>query len=206
MDVTGWKITQNNVKYQMPIEYEKEPPFFSIKLHHVGKFKELQKRKYVNGLVAYVDGLDIDKFSVHELNDVMVELGYVNDDPIYYHYMIPRIDLEIGLRALGNDLDFIGLAKVVIEEFPSSSMIPKKALLLKYHKPSSTLHVTPSPTTNVNPTPTSNTTTIVTPSLTPASNPSPIVTPSHSPNATPSPSKRRFTKNNANRFKEEVPP
>ncbi|GJS59843.1 RNA-directed DNA polymerase, eukaryota [Tanacetum coccineum] len=202
---SGWKIRQNNVKYQMPIEYEKEPALFSIKLHHAGKFKELEKRKYVNGLVAYVDGFDIDKFYVHELNDVMVELGYVNDDPIYYHYMIPGTDLEIGLRALGNDLDVLGLANsVVIEEFPSSSMIPKKGLLLKYHKPSSTPHVTPSPTTTVNPTRTSNTTTIVTPSLTPTCNLSPIVTPSHSPNTTLSPSKRKFTKNSTNKRKTNV--
>ncbi|GKA23420.1 mutator type transposase [Tanacetum coccineum] len=147
MDGTGRKIRKNNVKYQMPIEYEKDHALFSIKLHHVGKFKELDKRKYVNGLVDYVDGLDIDKFSVHELNEVMVELGYANnDDHIYYHYMIPVTDLEIGLRALGNDLDVLGLAKssVVIEELPSSSMIHKKGLLLKYHKPSSTPHVTPS--------------------------------------------------------------
>ncbi|GJW14194.1 hypothetical protein Tco_0018327 [Tanacetum coccineum] len=33
---------------------------------------------------------------------------------------------------------------------------------------------------------------------------SPIVTPSHSPNATPSPSKRKFTKNSANRRKTNV--
>ncbi|GKF59822.1 hypothetical protein Tco_0176608, partial [Tanacetum coccineum] len=121
----------------------------------------------------------------HELNEVMVELGYVNDDPIYYHYMIPRTDLEIGLRALGNDLDVIGLANsVVIEELPSSSMIHKKGLLLKYHKPSSTPHVTPSPI--------------------PTCNPSQIVTLSHSTNATPSSSKRRFTKNSANKRKTNV--
>nr|GEW40924.1 hypothetical protein [Tanacetum cinerariifolium] len=137
MDGTGRKIRKNNEKYQMPIEYEKDPTLFSIKLHHARKFKELDKMKYVKG--------------------------------------------------------------VVIEELPSSSMIPKIGLLLKYHKPSSTPHVTPSPTTTVNPTPTSNTTAIVTPSPTPTCNPSPIVTPSHASNATPSPSKRKFTKNNANR-------
>ncbi|GJZ46103.1 DNA helicase [Tanacetum coccineum] len=76
-------------------------------------FKELEKRRYVNGLVAYVDGFDIEQFSVHELNAVMEELGYVNDDPIYYHYMIPGTDLDIGLRALGNDLDVLGLAKYI---------------------------------------------------------------------------------------------
>nr|GEV48371.1 hypothetical protein [Tanacetum cinerariifolium] len=85
-------------------------------------------------------------------------------------------------------------SSVVIEELPSSSMIPKKWWLLKYHKPSSTPHVTPSPTTPVNPTLTSINTTIVTPSS----------TPSHSPNATPSSSKRKFTKSSANRIKTNV--
>ncbi|GKB58759.1 zinc finger, SWIM-type containing protein [Tanacetum coccineum] len=192
-------------RYPAIKKLEKEPALFSLKLHHAEKFKELEKRKYVNGLVAYVHRFDIDKFYVHELNDVMVELGYVNDDPIYYHYMIPGIDLEIGLRALCNDLDVLGLANsVVIKELPSSSMIPKKGLLLKYHKPSTTPHVTPSPTTTVNPTPTSNNTTIVTPSPIPTYNLSPIVTPSHSPNATPSPSKSKFTKSSANRRKTNV--
>ncbi|GJU41472.1 hypothetical protein Tco_1194429 [Tanacetum coccineum] len=212
MDGTGWNIRKNNVNTFVCVNYfvliaflEKDPALFSIKLHHAGKFKELEKRKYANGLVAYVDGLDIDKNFVHELNEVMVELGYVNDDPIYYHYMIPRTDLEIGLRALGNDLDVIGLANsVVIEELPSSSMIHKKGLLLKYHKPSSTPHVTPSPTTIVNPTPTSNTIAIVTPSPIPTCNPSQIVTLSHSTNATPSSSKRKFTKNSANKRKTNV--
>nr|GEZ72871.1 hypothetical protein [Tanacetum cinerariifolium] len=204
IEVTNEKVAV--AKEKLKEARTKGPALFSIKLHHVGKFKELEKRKYVNGLVAYVDGLDIDKFFVHELNDVMVELGYVNDDPNYHHYMIPGTDLEIGLRALGNDLDVIGLAKsnVVIEEFPSSSMILKKRLLLKYHKPSSTPYVTSSPTTTVNPTPTSNTTAIVTPSPIPTCNPSPVVTLSHSPNATPSPSKSKFTNNSANRRKKNV--
>ncbi|GJZ34765.1 hypothetical protein Tco_0580582 [Tanacetum coccineum] len=71
--------------------------------------------------LMYVDGFDIDEFSVHKLNDVMEELGYVNDDPIYYHYMIPGTDLDIGLRALGNDMDVKGLArrKTIVTEFDS---------------------------------------------------------------------------------------
>ncbi|GJZ51393.1 ribonuclease H-like domain-containing protein [Tanacetum coccineum] len=85
-------------------------------------------------------------------------------------------------------------SSVVIEELSSSSMIPEKGLLLKYHKPSSTPHVTPSPTTHVNPTPTSINTTFVTPSS----------TSSHSPNANPFLSKRKFTKSSVNRIKTNV--
>ncbi|GKD62032.1 hypothetical protein Tco_1299541 [Tanacetum coccineum] len=51
MDGTGGKIRQNNVKYQMPIEYEKEPALFSIKLHYatmLGKSsKKLEKSKHL---------------------------------------------------------------------------------------------------------------------------------------------------------------
>ncbi|GKF76564.1 hypothetical protein Tco_0229034, partial [Tanacetum coccineum] len=69
-----------------------------------------------------------------------------------------------------------------IEELPSSTPHvtppPTKRLLLEYHKPSSTPHVTPPPTTSV--------------------------TQSQSPNATPSTSKRKFTKNSANRLKSVV--
>ncbi|GJV86322.1 zinc finger, SWIM-type containing protein [Tanacetum coccineum] len=71
---------------------------------------------------------------------------------------------------------------VVIEELPSSTPHvtppPTKRLLLEYYKPSSTLHVTPLPTTTV--------------------------TQSQSPNATPSPSRRKFSKNSANRLKSVV--
>ena len=94
-----------------------QPTMFSMEIHHAGKFKDNDTRRYVNGLVAYVDGFDMDRFSVHELNDVMEELGYVNEeDPIYYNYMIPGTNLEIGLRALGNDIDVHGLAKYIKDD------------------------------------------------------------------------------------------
>ena len=54
---------------------EKDPGLFSLKIYHAGKFKYVDdKRKYVNGLVAYVDWCDIDKFSVHEIDGVMEKL------------------------------------------------------------------------------------------------------------------------------------
>ncbi|GJS04612.1 hypothetical protein Tco_0321120 [Tanacetum coccineum] len=77
------------------------------------KVQRVREKEVCKWLVAYVDRFDIDQFSVHKLNVVMKELGYFNDDPIYYHYMIPGIDLDIVLRALGNDLDVLGLAKYI---------------------------------------------------------------------------------------------
>ncbi|GKD80070.1 hypothetical protein Tco_1342691 [Tanacetum coccineum] len=160
---------------------------------------------------SYVCGwFDIDEFSVHKLNDVMEELGYVNDDPIYYHYMIPGTDLDIGLRALGNDMDVKGLARLTRVNKNSS-----KRLLLEYSKPSPTQIVTPTPIVNPNltitPTPIVNPTPTVTPThnVTPTPNPTPTVTPipnltptpTHTPTATLYPSKRKFTKNSINRRK-----
>ncbi|GJY69603.1 hypothetical protein Tco_0472585 [Tanacetum coccineum] len=196
-----------------------------MKIHHAGKFKEHDKWRYANGLVTYVDGFDIDEFLVHELNDVMKELGYINDDPIYYHYMIPGTDLDIGLRALGNDLDVqeaVLLLKsfTVLVSFPTH---PKKGvnknsskrLLLEYPKPSPTPTVTPTPIVNptpnlipvVNPTPT----VTPTPNVTSTPHPTPTVTPTpnltltltqtHTLNANPSPSKKKYTKNSANKGK-----
>ncbi|GJZ63138.1 hypothetical protein Tco_0619559 [Tanacetum coccineum] len=97
------KIRHDNANYKMPIEYEKDPGLFSLKIYHAGKFKYVDdKRKYVNGLVAYVDWCDIDKFSVHEIHGVMEKLGYVNVvDPIYYNSLIPGKIIDMGLRALG---------------------------------------------------------------------------------------------------------
>ncbi|GKB49960.1 hypothetical protein Tco_0900713, partial [Tanacetum coccineum] len=109
MDGTNWKIKQDIGNYKMPrirkracSVFPKNTPCWEVQIR--GRQKEV-----CNGLVAYVDWCDIDKFSVHELNGVMEKLGYVNDDPIYYHYMIPGTDLQMGLRALGNDLDVLGL-------------------------------------------------------------------------------------------------
>ncbi|GJX58886.1 receptor-like protein kinase THESEUS 1 [Tanacetum coccineum] len=77
------KIRHDNANYKMPIEYEKDPGLFSLKIYHAGKFKYVDdKRKYVNGLVAYVDWCDIDKFSVHEIHGVMEKLGYFRTDVI----------------------------------------------------------------------------------------------------------------------------
>nr|KAJ0193317.1 hypothetical protein LSAT_V11C800438100 [Lactuca sativa] len=98
------------------------PTWFSIKLHHGGKFTKLHDIKYIGGEVCYVDYVDIDEFSVHELDAIMLDLGY--PDPrnsdfadesllIYYHFRIPNGDFQFGLRALGNYQDVINLSKYI---------------------------------------------------------------------------------------------
>nr|KAJ0184843.1 hypothetical protein LSAT_V11C900494740 [Lactuca sativa] len=102
--------------------YAGAPTWFSIKLHHGGKFTKLPDIKYTGGEVRYVDYVDIDEFSVHELDAIMLDLGYpdprmielsVESPVIYYHFRIPNGDFQFGLRALGNDQDVINLSKFI---------------------------------------------------------------------------------------------
>ncbi|CAI9297114.1 unnamed protein product [Lactuca saligna] len=41
------------------------------------------------------------------------EIGYYADDTMYYHYRIPNLDLDFGLKALGNDQDVISMIQFV---------------------------------------------------------------------------------------------
>nr|KAJ0190361.1 hypothetical protein LSAT_V11C800434420 [Lactuca sativa] len=73
----------------------------------------LPGRKYAEGRLAFFDFVDTDLFSVHDLNDMILEIGYSKDDIMYYNYRIPNLDLDFGLKALGNDQDIIFMAQYV---------------------------------------------------------------------------------------------
>lgn len=89
------------------------PTMFSIELHHGGKFTKFPGIRYIEGRVDCVDLVDMDEFSVHELDDMMLKLGYVVPPVIYYHFQLPNRDLDFGLRALGNDADVLNLAQYI---------------------------------------------------------------------------------------------
>ncbi|CAI9264874.1 unnamed protein product [Lactuca saligna] len=44
---------------------------------------------------------------------MICEIGYSADDTMYYHYRIPNLDLDFGLKALGNDQDVISMTQFV---------------------------------------------------------------------------------------------
>ncbi|CAI9271442.1 unnamed protein product [Lactuca saligna] len=117
-----WHIRPKHEVVDVSTVYAGAPTWFSIKLHHGGKFTKLPDIKYIGGEVRYVDYLDIDEFSVHELDAIMLDLGYpdprnsefADESPvIYYHFRIPNGDFQFGLRALGNDQDVINLSKYI---------------------------------------------------------------------------------------------
>ncbi|XP_052625000.1 uncharacterized protein LOC111916210 [Lactuca sativa] len=87
--------------------YEGYDNYFTLKIHYSGVFTKAPGRKYVDGVVAYVDYVDIDLFSVHELDDMVRELGYKTEQTLYYHFCIPEYPLDYGLMPLGNDQDVL---------------------------------------------------------------------------------------------------
>nr|KAJ0222891.1 hypothetical protein LSAT_V11C200090640 [Lactuca sativa] len=91
------------------------PTLFTVKLHHGGEFTKFPNVNYIEGTVMYVDMVDIEEFSIHEMNAIMKGLGYSVPPVIYYHFRVPKGDMHFGLRALGNDDDVLNLAYNVKE-------------------------------------------------------------------------------------------
>ncbi|CAI9301126.1 unnamed protein product [Lactuca saligna] len=93
--------------------YDGYPNIFSIELHHGGSFTKFPNIRYINGQVRYFDVVDIDEFSVHELELMMRELGYDGTEIMYYHFRLHNEGFDFGLRALGNDDDVRNLSRYV---------------------------------------------------------------------------------------------
>ena len=87
--------------------------YFTLKIHHGGIFTKSPGRRYVDGTIDYVDFVDIDVFSVHELDTMVREIGYVEGQTLYYHFLIPEVELDFGLLPLGNDGDVHVLSNYV---------------------------------------------------------------------------------------------
>nr|KAJ0210119.1 hypothetical protein LSAT_V11C400224430 [Lactuca sativa] len=107
---TLWNLRgPHTIALDLDKDYNGHGNFFTLKIHHGGFFSKFPGRKYVEGRLAFYDFVDTDLFSVHDLNDMIREIGYSADDTMYYHYRIPNLDLDFGLKALGNDQDVISM-------------------------------------------------------------------------------------------------
>ena len=85
-----------------------------MEIHHGGKFTEFPDTRYEGGLVNHIDKVNSDLFSVIILNDMLVSLGYSDEDIVTYHFKVPNeADLDLGLRPLGNDTDVLNLIRHV---------------------------------------------------------------------------------------------
>jgi len=81
------------------------PTLVTLKIYHGGFFTKKPGREYVSGKMEYVDLVDTNEFSVHELEAMVETLGYQTSIPTFYHFNVPGLSLDCGLQALGNDDD-----------------------------------------------------------------------------------------------------
>nr|GEU32945.1 integrase, catalytic region, zinc finger, CCHC-type, peptidase aspartic, catalytic [Tanacetum cinerariifolium] len=78
---------------------------------------EVLRYDYKRSNVSHVDVANIDKFCLHDLNEMMIQLGYGLVDLMYYHFLRSRLSLDYGLHPSIVDGDLLELAKkgVVME-------------------------------------------------------------------------------------------
>ena len=63
-------------------------------------------REYVGGTEDIFDMVDIDVFSVFDLDEMVLKLGYTGQtEPLFYHYLSPMSSLDHGLFPLSSDDD-----------------------------------------------------------------------------------------------------
>ncbi|CAI9290393.1 unnamed protein product [Lactuca saligna] len=101
-----WRIRGEMAEIDVDQSYAGHPTMFSIRMNHGGEFTSFPGRKYIRGKQTFVDLVDIDTFSVHDIDEMMEDLGYASiGKPLYYHFQRPLGDLDFGLFALASDED-----------------------------------------------------------------------------------------------------
>ncbi|KAJ0810119.1 hypothetical protein HanPI659440_Chr01g0023051 [Helianthus annuus] len=107
-----WCVRDHECPFNPTVEYVNHPDCLSLKFHHGGSFTDFPDIKYEGGFVSYIDKVNSDLFSVMSMNDMLVSLGYSDEDIVTYHFKVPEEEsLDLGLRPLGNDSDVLNLIK-----------------------------------------------------------------------------------------------
>ncbi|KAI7749358.1 hypothetical protein M8C21_031899 [Ambrosia artemisiifolia] len=103
----GFRVRKNLTHQEVLELYVGAPTLFSIKLHHNGRFTRFPERTYVEGEENFIDLLDHDKFSLHEMDRILEKLVIKRT--------LKGSDLDFGLRALRSDANVIQFIKVIPE-------------------------------------------------------------------------------------------
>lgn len=96
--------------------------YFTIRIHHSGKFVELNHRCYVGGKVDYFDYCHQDEMSMLELNEMAKELG-LTDILNFFHNRgvmndcnyIDKMKSDIDTMFLDNFLDDFRVTEIFVE-------------------------------------------------------------------------------------------
>nr|GEW79284.1 transposase, mutator type [Tanacetum cinerariifolium] len=114
VDLNGCSLQKERETFNPYKAYGKSNPTrFTLEIHHEGFFTKGSGRRYMNGKVSWFDSVDIDEFSVIELRDMFMKLGYKEQDTMFFHCRIPNADLDSGLLPLDCDSGVLNLAKYV---------------------------------------------------------------------------------------------
>ncbi|CAI9301373.1 unnamed protein product [Lactuca saligna] len=105
MNLLMWNILLLDKLFNAKVAYDGHLTLFTIKLYHRGEFTKFLDVQYIDGSVNYVDMVNIETFSVHELDIIMKGSRYGVPPVIYYHFLVPGGDFHFSLKPLGNDDD-----------------------------------------------------------------------------------------------------
>ncbi|KAL4588918.1 hypothetical protein LXL04_001818 [Taraxacum kok-saghyz] len=124
MNLPMWNLRLSNKPFNPSIVYEGHPTLFTIKLYHGGEFTNFRDRKYIDGKVNYVDMVDIDEFSIHDLDAIMRGLRYGVPPYIYYHFLVPNGDFQFGFKMNPNPV-----RKVTLEQLDEDDEVATAPVL-----------------------------------------------------------------------------
>ena len=79
---------------------------FKVLLHHYGMFTSPPGRKFVGGLIACVDPVEIETFSAEQLKKILTNsLGYDERSTTFFYIKKPNCCLDSGLVCLADVID-----------------------------------------------------------------------------------------------------
>ncbi|KAJ0693708.1 putative transposase, MuDR, plant [Helianthus annuus] len=109
----NWRVRGVYSNFDPEIAYEHRPDVFTMQVHHGGELTLFPDITYEGGIIEYVDKVNADYFSRVIINDMMMELGYMEEDLdlLKYYFRIPGEDMDFGLRPIGTDADIRRLIK-----------------------------------------------------------------------------------------------
>ncbi|KAL4570509.1 hypothetical protein LXL04_026165 [Taraxacum kok-saghyz] len=98
MVLTIWELRKGLKHPHLDKAYEATDNYFTLKLHYGCVFTKVP---------------DIDLFSVHDINEMVRDIGYLTETPLFYQYCKPNICLDYGLIPLGNDQDVLTMTTYI---------------------------------------------------------------------------------------------
>ncbi|MFS7920742.1 hypothetical protein Hanom_Chr03g00228331 [Helianthus anomalus] len=82
---------------------------------HGGMFIDPPSRRYMHAQESFIDSADIDDLRMEVLEEMVKAVSYDGDMVFYFHYKVPNLRLDIGLRPLTMDINFYNLFEHVLD-------------------------------------------------------------------------------------------